>query len=63
MSANWIGRPDYEVNGKAFTCIVARDGYDTGLKETYEKKKAKGECGGFIFVDVECKPISSTLIR
>merc|ERR1712154_546942 len=50
-------------NGKTWTACIARKGYNKDLEQKYIEAKQKGECQGFVFVNVECKAISSTLIR
>ena len=54
---------DIGYGGTNMTCCIARKGYNQDIKEEYDKAKANDECQGFVFVNVECKPVSSTLIR
>merc|ERR1712083_983061 len=45
------------------TVCIARKGYDEELERAYKAAKAEGACRGFVFINVRCKAISSTLIR
>merc|ERR1712176_214609 len=45
------------------TVCIARKGYDDELENAYTAAKADGACQGFVFINIQCKPISSTLIR
>jgi len=55
----------FKRDSTSIDCVIARDGYNEGLKKAYAANKAKGGRGSqrLIFVDLEVKPVSSTLIR
>ena len=63
--ADWIRSSSissYKYSASMSACI-ARKGYNEDLKQLYDDAKKKGECKNFVYIDSECKPISSTLIR
>ena len=54
---------DMGYDGTRLTCCIARKGYNEDIKDEYDKAKANDQCHGFVYINIECKPISSTLIR